>query len=74
MELWGWMSRVRVDYWHMGVHILNSICFLGKLDQFFFDHAHWWCLEVTLLLAYLAKLDRKWITIPEVHKKRIPDK
>ena len=53
---------------------LSSPFSFEKWDQFFFDLAQWWWLEVTPFLAYLAKLGQKWITTQKTLKKSIHHK
>ena len=70
----GWMTRVRVDSLARGSNKTKVDLFDGKLDQLFFDPAHWWWLEATPFPTYSAKEGRKWITKQTALKKPIPHK
>ena len=69
-----WMSRVRVDRLSHENAWIQFTLFFGKLNQLFFDPTRWWWPKVTPFLAYLAKLNRKWVTSQEALKKSIPKK
>lgn len=54
----GWMARVRLDCLTKGSNKTQFKLSFGKINQFFFDPAHWWWPKVTFFFAYLAKEGR----------------
>ena len=68
------MAQVKVDSLTRKSNQTQYNLFFGKLDQLFFDLAHWWWPKVTPFFAYLAKEARKWIIKQEALKTTIPHK
>ena len=67
-----WMSCVTVNRLTcVSAHTQFNL-FSGRLYQLLFDPPWWWCLEVTPLFAYFAKMGKKLVTTQEVLKKSFP--
>lgn len=58
----GWMARVRLDCLTKGSNKTQFKLSFEKINQFFFDPAHWWWPKVTFFFCLLSQRRKEWIT------------